>query len=265
MKPLISQCIYSIMVENDNVGQGFFADGLFITAAHVVKDFPKCYIKVGGKRIKLSEIDPILIGEGDVDSNPYQIDAAVYKLDAPINLLHLSSYKPQLSDSLKNYCVCPKFEWGRYTDILSVENALLLEGESEEGNYFYCRCNRGKGSSGSPLLKGTDVVGIMHGGDKDKGLCAFLRIDSILFSNTNRCINPQKVIERLLPHGIDRTMAIVILHSMNRNIEYNLEEEGIFETGYNVVLDKLCFNPHELTSEEKEILSEYCVNILSSK
>lgn len=264
MKPLISQCIYPIMDGNDNVGQGFFADGLFITAAHVVKDSPKCYIKIGEKRIRLSEIDPILIGEGDVDSDPYQIDAAVYKLDAPINLLHLSAYKPQVSDLLKSYCVYPKFEWGRWANCLSVENALLLEGESEEGNYFYCRCNRDKGSSGSPVLKGTDVVGIMHGGDKDKELCAFLRIDSILFPNTNRCINPQKVIERLLPHGIDRIMAIVILHSMNRNIEFNLEEEGILETGYYAVLDKLSFNPYELTSEEREILSEYCSNFLSS-
>lgn len=254
------------MDENDNVGQGFFADGLFITAAHVVKDSPRCYIKIDGEIIRLSEIDPLLIGEGDVDSDPYQIDAAIYKIDAPINILHLSTHKPQVSDLLKSYCVYPKFEWGRYTNILSVENALLLEGESEEGNYFYCRCKRFPSSSGSPVLKGNDVVGIMHGGDKDKELCAFLRIDSILFPNTNRYINPQKVIERLLPHGIDRTMAITILYALNFDlclIGINLAEEGIFETGYYAVLDRLPFNPHELTSKEKDILSEYCAKFLS--
>lgn len=44
----------------------------------------------------------------------------------------------------------------------------------EGDNYFYCNCERFDGSSGSPLLKDNEVVGIMHGGN-NSGLCAFLK------------------------------------------------------------------------------------------
>ena len=243
---------------SENVGQGFIADGYFITAAHVINDNPRSYINLNGANVKLSELEPIMKGEGEVDRDPYQIDAAVYKVKSVNSFLHLSSYKPQTSDLLRNFCIFPKFYFGRYSNELSVEDALLLDGESEEGNYFYCKCNRNRGSSGSPLLKGTEVVGIMHGGDKSQKLCSFLRTSALLFPNINTYLNPQKIIERLFPYGCDKIMAIVILHYMNCNISINLEEEGIDETGYYAILDRLPFKPYDLTSEERDILTDYC-------
>ena len=59
----------------------------------------------------------------------------------------------------------------------SIEPAVVVK--EEIGNYFYCDCNRLKGSSGSPLLKDDNVVGIMHGGN-DNGLCAFLKSEVVL-------------------------------------------------------------------------------------
>ena len=72
----------------------------------------------------------------------------------------------------------------------------------------------------------------------------------------------QKAIDRLLPYGIDRTMAIVILHAMNRNIEFNLEEEGIYETGYYAILDRLSFKIEDLSKEERDILTEVCMSVI---
>jgi V8-like Glu-specific endopeptidase len=59
----------------------------------------------------------------------------------------------------------------------SIELAFVVN--EKVGNYFYCDCKRLEGSSGSPLLKDNNVVGIMHGGN-DNGLCAFLKSDVVL-------------------------------------------------------------------------------------
>ena len=198
MDYLINQCIFPIMDGIDDVGQGFLADGYFITAAHVVKHHPNCFIDIGSNIIKLSEIPLVLIGEGDVDRDAGQVDVAIYRYGYA-SPLHLSTYKPQQTDLLESHCMMVRYDntTGKYYNELDVKSAILLNREDE--NYFYCRCLRFGGSSGSPLLFGNQVVGIMHGGDgkttgiESIGLCAFLKIESFLFPSDRLAAKRPKV------------------------------------------------------------------------
>ena len=145
-----------------------------------------------------------------------------------------------------------------------MENALVL-GE-EEGNYFYCKCKRFGGSSGSPLLWENQVVGIMHGGEGKYLYCAFLKIESFIhFTGIEVQYDKSEIVDKLLPSGVDRTTAICILYALNIDITImgiDLSEEGIYETGYYTVLNRLPFKIEELSETEKEVLDEYCTYIV---
>ena len=49
----INQYIFPIYNGTTMVGQGFVADVFFITVAHILKDYPSCYINLNGKKIEL--------------------------------------------------------------------------------------------------------------------------------------------------------------------------------------------------------------------
>lgn len=177
---LVEQCILPVMNAQDDVGQGFFANGYFITAAHIVNKWPDCYIYFDDKKIYLSECECILFGEGNVERDCSKLDIAIYKFENAISVLHLSSRKPQTSDMLKSWKanIRMDLETGKYFNRLDAKEAILTG--QEEGNYFYCKCNRYDGSSGSPLLIDNEVVGVLHGGDGGN-ICAFLKTGAFLF------------------------------------------------------------------------------------
>lgn len=66
----LKEYIFPIFSGGTIVGQGFLADGYFITAAHVVKDFPSSFTIIKGKRFGFSNFypdkHPIFIGEGNI-------------------------------------------------------------------------------------------------------------------------------------------------------------------------------------------------------
>lgn len=75
----------------------------------------------------------------------------------------------------------------------------------------------------------------------------------------------QVILDRLLPHGIDRTTAICILYAINIDITImgiDLAEEGIYETGYYAILNRLSFNIDELSPIEVSILNDYCTTVV---
>ena len=173
--------IYPIISDGVEVGQCFIADNFLITAAHIVKEYPSCAIWDGCQKTELSKYKPmtVFIGRGNVDNDANELDVAVYYVDISGCPLHLSKYVPERTDNPNSCCnnlvednskPYPKM-------VFSTEKAYPL-GE-EEGNYFYCYCKRHHGSSGSPLLLGDEVIGIMHGGD-DNGLCAYLKVGKLL-------------------------------------------------------------------------------------
>ena len=161
------------------IGQGFIADGYFITAGHILKEYPFCRISINDSIVELSKCNPFYLGEGDYH-NPDVLDVAIFCFDGINSSLHLSDYLPQNGETYESYCM---HEIPAPTSLnpncrLTMVPAYPL-GE-EEGNYFYCNCKRYAGSSGSPLLKDDKVVGIMQGGN-NFGFCAFLKTKAISY------------------------------------------------------------------------------------
>lgn len=75
----------------------------------------------------------------------------------------------------------------------------------------------------------------------------------------------QALLYRLLPNGADRTTAICILYTLNVDITImgiDLAEEGIYETGYYAILNRLSFNIDELSPVEVSVLDDYCTAVV---
>lgn len=265
MEYLIAPYIYPIMKGDETIGQGFVSDGYFFTAAHVVKDNPMCFVELGGKRIQLSSINPRFIGNKDADKDLNHADVAIYKFGDSDSPLNLNIQTPKPPERYKSCCVQTHFDTSTntYNKIFTEIDATVV---GEEGNYFYCRCKRFLGSSGSPLLWGNQVVGVMHGGIPKDELCAFLKVESFIFETDIVVIyNKMEIINRLFPYGCDRTMAIVILYALHTDVNcmgVNLAEEKINETDYYAVLERLSFNIYELKKFEKDLLVEYCMTLI---
>lgn len=255
---------------NDCVGQGFEADGYFITAAHVVKDNPNCYVMIGEHKIPLCNykfhygrktLDASFIGKGDTYKDKDQIDIVMYEFGSSDSPLHFNIHTPTMGEVFSSHCVNPVYDSGtnKYYNEYSVEKALVL-GE-EDGNYFYCKCKRFEGSSGSPLLWKNQVVGIMHGGESKYLYCAFLKIESFIFqTNIEVKYDKTEILEKLLPNGADRITAIAILYAMHVDMGLmgiDLIEEGLYETNYTIIMDRLKFDVYNLSEEEKNVLFEY--------
>lgn len=177
----VKDYIYPIYSGSTIIGQGFIADGFFITAAHLVVDHPLCYVVIKEAKIELAKTEPIFyLDDDDYHHDSQLADVVLFRFDDNDSPLHLSEYSPQRSDILDSICTQEVLDLSSLNP--PVEHTIVPAHplEEEEGNYFYCECNRFGGSSGSPLLKGNEVVGIMHGGN-DKGLCAFLKMGPVLY------------------------------------------------------------------------------------
>jgi len=176
----LKQCIFPIYSRGTIVGQGFLADGYFITAAHLVYDFPSCFTVLNNYRFDLSKELPIFIGEGNINYDAQMIDVVLFQVDWIESPLHIAEYVPQKDDELESYCINEVMDLSspNPSHQLTIEPATPT-GE-ENGNYFYCYCKRFGGSSGSPILKDNAVVGIMHGGNNE-GLCSFLKMEPVFY------------------------------------------------------------------------------------
>ena len=203
----LKQYIFPIYSGGTIVGQGFIADGYFITAAHVVKDFPSCFTWINGKRFKLSdafiispffnksdvyynikkekfwnnplsELKYIYIGIGNIYRDSTMMDIVMYPCNDIESLLHLSEHIPLNGEHLNSYCMNEGMDFSQLNPPCKLKIVPAIALGKEEGNYFYCDCEQYGGSSGSPLLMGNEVVGIMHGGNNN-GLCAFLKVQKV--------------------------------------------------------------------------------------
>ena len=182
----INQCIFPIYNGTTIVGQGFVADGFFITVAHILKNYPSCYINLNGNKIELFNEASFWWRMN------YQYaqkeDIVKYQFEGTSSKLHLSEHIPQKNERLEVYFTDETKHSSSLNDSrrLSIEPAYLLE--RDESNSFYCECNLPDNCCGSPLIKGNEVVGIMIGRN-DKGICSFLKMGSVLYEVGNYYFN----------------------------------------------------------------------------
>lgn len=128
-----------------------------------------------------------LVWEYVKDDTSYEgKDIAVFKLDNTKSPLKFSEKDSGINQKLHSisyqHCarkssddIFPKND--EYFDLIECEAFVELE----RGNYFQCKMDAvlKKGSSGSVLLDGDKVVGILHGGMPGKLICDFIKISVI--------------------------------------------------------------------------------------
>jgi uncharacterized tellurite resistance protein B-like protein len=159
------------------IGNGFFIEGLFVTAAHVIEESEngECYIKVGGDEKELCS-DRAVIYRKVADDDEYRDlnigDVAVFRFDGVKSPLKLNTTLPVKGDTLTS-CYYYQSAW---------HHAIGLVGDDDwfMGNFFGWQTAANTihptegGSSGSPLLKDNIVYGILHAGnEEDPSICVF--------------------------------------------------------------------------------------------
>ena len=157
-------------------GTGSLVGNLFITAGHVVASFVSPSINIGEESIFLTEEKRIFFDE-NISRSSEGYDLAVYKLDGIESPILLSEDTPDknvelLNISYKHTSVENPEYTGSVFDLPRIEKWIP---ETKHGhvieyydNYFECIMDEDlcRGRSGSPLLDGNKVVGILYG-DKD--------------------------------------------------------------------------------------------------
>lgn len=176
----------------DIIGQGFIADGYFITASHVLNPDSAAYIVYQGKTISLTKETPIVNSCPPMENGIVNLDetspadVAVFNFKGVSSPLHLSEYVPSKGEELLSLCVFDNHN----NTIFSAEPGEVIEEyvltekrgvtmQERAGNYYGCVINRRGASSGSPLLIGNEVVGIMHGGH-DNDICVCLSAKAVI-------------------------------------------------------------------------------------
>ena len=160
------------------VGNGFFVEDFFITAAHVIEEARCAYIKIGNEEKMLCRENAIIWRSmkqhpPEEYGNLKNGDIAVYRFDGVDSPLTLSETVPIPGDELVS-CYYYSHTW---------HNTKGFVGDSEDwfcGNFFGWRTDANSihpqegGSSGSPLLKNGVVYGVLHAGnEKDPSICVF--------------------------------------------------------------------------------------------
>ncbi len=171
----LGKYIYPIK-SSDTDGNGVLIGKHFVTVGHVIETAVICYVTIENKTYELTKESALVIrtnNEGRSDG----YDLAVFKFeDIEPSPLVLSSSIPSIDIELNSICYNHK----SYGTISSnnifcspIEETWTLVQNSGHiisvyDNYIECELN-GKlqrGNSGSPLMYGNSVVGILYG-DKD--------------------------------------------------------------------------------------------------
>ena len=162
------------------VGNGFFLENYFITAAHVIREGIDHYFEWKNRRVELKDLELVEIRELEYDEsgNPYghhgyeKGDVAIFKFEGVHSPFRLSNTTPQPGMSFhcdfyhkKQY---PKEEGHTNSFFWRTEGHLVIEDDDPAENFFGMYMNpvhpEGGGSSGSPLYEENIVYGILHGG-----------------------------------------------------------------------------------------------------
>lgn len=148
------------MNENHVEGCGFLVGEYFITSGHFIEKSVKPFVVIEGTQIRLSEP---LFHEAN-ENDPTRYDLAIYSIPTHKNN-GLELYEREIEEGVKLTSYSYKRSQRGY-DLVECEAKV---GNAKEGNYFSAltSINLKSGCSGSPVLIGNKVVGIMTKGNND--------------------------------------------------------------------------------------------------
>ena len=165
------------IITNSLVGNGFFIEDYFITAAHVIEEAGIAYINVGDEEKKLCRENAVIWRSMSEESREYDNldagDIAVYRFVGVKSPLKLSDNSPNMGDILDSSYYYNE-TWHQTKGLVGDNNDWF------SGNFFGWKTDSDNihptegGSSGSPLLKNNIVYGVLHAGnEEDPSICVF--------------------------------------------------------------------------------------------
>lgn len=151
--------ILPVLNTNYVEGCGFLIKDYFITSGHIIKNAENPSIKFLGKKINL--YNPLFYDYNEKDSNEY--DLAVFSIPGAISELEL--YDGKIENGMRLQSISFR-KLGEETVKCGVTVANDI---FNEGNYFGALTSKNlkEGSSGSPVIIGNKVVGIMTRGNNN--------------------------------------------------------------------------------------------------
>ncbi len=154
-------------------GVAFLAEDKLITAAHVVVEqtINQFYLAQN-----IYEIDSYMYCRYDKKENEEcdgtEIDVVVYQSKSEYSPLKLSTEDPESGQRVECHTLIHKNNSFEYIIVPGVVDQF-------ENNFFSCKMDNTilkEGNSGSPLLIGNKVVGILHGGEPGTNMCVFMKV-----------------------------------------------------------------------------------------
>ncbi len=190
-------------------GNGFFVGNYFITAGHVINQFPDSFINYNDKKLYIKSGKEIILKDMPYDEygrpvghkDPKNADLAIYEFyNMEINSpLCLSNSFPQLGQELQsNFYHYKLEEIEKYKITQEIENESLVywectgtvheDSNDHCGDFFEATMKPahpwGGGSSGSPILNGNIVCGILHAGGAEShpDICVYFSAERALLA-----------------------------------------------------------------------------------
>lgn len=180
---------YILPINGALEGTGVLVGNMFITAGHVVADYAKPFVVFSGTTYNLTSDNKIFVDD-NASKSWEGFDLALFRIEGIESPLELASFIPINNSELTSmsyHTVISRTSEGIFG---AQENRILenLKGKivGHYGNYFECLIDGelSMGRSGSPLLDGKKVVGILYG-DKDGKKSS----DKVLFLSSNAIIS----------------------------------------------------------------------------
>lgn len=181
------QLVFPVYSTNYEEGCGFFVGSHFFTSGHVVSNAKDPFIIINGCKVNL--VNPILYKYDSKDSSGF--DLAIYKVADYVGPLEL--YYGTIDSDMNLISVSYRKLGEEYIE-------CRVDVKDFEGNYFIGLTDKilKSGSSGSPVLLGNKVVGVMTAGNNngDNTPCnPNLPINLCMFLSSNAIFNILKDIK----------------------------------------------------------------------
>lgn len=151
----------------------FFADKKLITAGHVIADQTVSQFYVSHNIYKTDSY--IYFRYDDKKNHEYdgsEIDLAVYESKSDRSPLELSTDDLKSGQRVECHTLMHKNNSFEYVIVPGVVDQF-------KKNFFSCKMDNAllkEGNSGSPLLVGNKVIGILHGGNPGTNVCVFMKV-----------------------------------------------------------------------------------------